>query len=255
MTTRSLKMLKALIAQREKTTPDGIIRLDVTIPEFELLKKAYATYWYAHPLDKTLRGTQLRFAIPGRAWRKPTPKRSQKFATLKAAEAARDQATPDPSEQLVIVRTGSGRGSAVLETWDAVAFQKRTGTCFTTAERLAHDNSDATKLRLFNYRLKARSKFAANHPRHIKDEDGKTRTTYTDKEIVNALRDYKRQRPADTIVEALKKIIIKQMIVPGRTMPPRPFLEYSAPEKLYRRVKKIAAPQSPRIWYASLSAN
>lgn len=104
----------------------------------------------------------------------------------------------------------------------------------------------AEKLRARDQRLKSQSIPAANKKRCIaRTSDGApTRYTSTDAEIIAAVTEYKRQHPRDRLSTMLNHIRIKHE--------GRPYLNYSDPDKLRRRLKKIFAPKTPRQGYHAL---
>ncbi|MBU4200747.1 MAG: hypothetical protein KKE37_06440 [Verrucomicrobia bacterium] len=248
MKNRTLKELKALIAQRAKTTPDGIVRLDVTQPELALLREQFLKTGYsvAQSLSKEMQARGImRFAIQTPAWRDPQPKRRQAFQTLKAAMSARNAARNagqiDPSEIIVLVRQANGKGPATLETWDALKFHQRKGECFSASEKWHNDSAYATQRRLHQFRIRGKGGKAS---REIKRSDGTISKTYTDAQILAEVTEYKRQHPDGPLSMMLNYIRIKHAC--------RPYLNYSDPEKLRGRLKKIFAPLSPKQGYQAL---
>ena len=97
-----------------------------------------------------------------------------------------------------------------------------------------------------NKRLTSQSIPAANKKRCIVPSNDHTpaRYTYTNAEIIAEVTEYKRQHPRDRLSTMLNHIRIKHE--------GRPYLNYSDPEKLRRRLKKFFAPKTPCQGYDAL---
>ena len=114
-----------------------------------------------------------------------------------------------------------------------------------TEKQLAHHHNE--KVEKEEMRPEAEhGKTNLNHLRTIAPEGGKTHLLYSDEDISQVFRLYKKRNHDQTLTSAINNIITK------REQYLDEYLEYKNAETVFRRLNEIARPLSPVQWWKSL---